>query len=369
MKNNISIVAIADIHFGANFTQTVGLSKALKKYFIDRLILSPPDIIVIGGDLFDKKLSVNSPEAVLCNDFIMSLHTLFPNTYKLLIKGTKAHDLDQLNLFKPLVNKFFRIYEKVTVDYIKGMKLLIIPEEYLPSKEAYDPYLKVSEPYDFVFFHGLFSHAGSYAKTSGLNKICFSADDFKDNVYGKVVGGHIHKRISYKNIEYINSFDRWIHGEEEDKGYLYIIYESKKKKVLALDYIKNEDAHKYVTILYKDIYSLPTNEIVRKLIEASKEVKSLRVKIEKDDPITEDKLHTLLTISFDIPNLTIDKREQISVNESETTREYQQKLEERKKEISKYEKLSFEEITIRYARDKFNAVISEDHIREILNDQ
>jgi DNA repair exonuclease SbcCD nuclease subunit len=363
MKNVISIALIADIHFGANFTQTIDLSNALKKYFINRLESSPPDIIVIGGDLFDKKLSVNSHEAVLCNDFILSLVNMFPTTYKLLIKGTRAHDLDQLNLFKPLVSEHFRIYENVTVDYIKGLKLLIIPEEYLSSKDLYDPYLKVTEPYDFVFFHGLFSHAGSYAKAS-LNKICFTWEDFKDNVYGKVIGGHIHKRISYKNIEYINSFDRWAHGEEEDKGYLYITYDVKRKNILSFDFIVNEDSHKYVTLLYKDIYTLSTDELIEKLHDVSRGVKSLRIKIEKDDPITEEKLHVLLTISLNIPNLTIDKRDQLQLIDEQSSLERQKELKERKDEISKYDKLTFEEITIKYAKEKLNSVLCEEDIKE-----
>jgi DNA repair exonuclease SbcCD nuclease subunit len=366
MKNIISIAAIADIHFGANFTQTIGLSEALKKYFINNLLKSPPDIIVLGGDLFDKKLSVNSQEAVFCNEFILSLNRLFPNTYKLLIKGTRFHDLDQLNLFKPLIGEYFRIYEKVTIEYILGMKLLIIPEEYYANKSAYDPYLKIKEPYDFVFFHGLFSHVGSYAKASNINKICFSWEDFKDNVYGKVVGGHIHKRISYKNIEYINSFDRWGHGEEEDKGYLYITYDVKEKKVNSLDFIINEDSHKYITVFYKDIYQLSTDELVKKFNKMSQGVKSLRVKIEKDDALTDDKLHTLLTISFDIPNLIIDKKAQMNINENEISMERKKELENRKNEISKYDKLTFEEITIKFAKEKLNAIISENDIKEVL---
>jgi DNA repair exonuclease SbcCD nuclease subunit len=367
MKNIISIAAIADIHFGANFTQTIWLSQALKKYFINTLLESPPDILVLGGDLFDKKLSVNSQEAVFCNEFILSLNNLFPNTYKLLIKGTRFHDLDQLNIFKPLVGEYFRIYEKVSIEYILGMKLLIIPEEYYASKSVYDPYLKTQEPYDFVFFHGLFSHVGNYAKASNINKICFSWEDFKDNVYGKVVGGHIHKRISYKNIEYINSFDRWGHGEEEDKGYLYIIYNKRDKQIKFLDFIINEDSHKYITVFYKDIYQLSTDNLVKKLTEMSQGVKSLRIKIEKDDPLTDDKLHTLLTISFDIPNLIIDKKAQMNIEENEISIEKKKELERRKDEIAKYDKLTFEEITIKFAKEKLNAKISENDIKEILS--
>jgi hypothetical protein len=244
------------------------------------------------------------------------------------------------------------------------MKLLIIPEEYYPNKSVYDPFLKVKSPYDFVFFHGLFSHAGSYAKATN-NRILFSWEDFKDNVYGKVIGGHVHKRISYKNIEYINSFDRWQHGEEEDKGYLYLTYDKNAKKVLSLDYIVNEDAFKYRTLHYKDLYTLKTDELVKLLDEQSKQVKSLRIKIGKDDPVTDEKLHTLLTISFNIPNLVIDKKSQMNLDENDISVEKQEEIEKRKGEIAKYDKLSFEEITIKFAKEKFNVTLTEESIKEV----
>jgi DNA repair exonuclease SbcCD nuclease subunit len=366
MKNIITIAAIADIHFGADFTQTIGLSQALKKHFIEKLLVSPPDIIVIGGDLFDRKLSVNSTEAVLCNDFIISLVNLFPTAYKLLIKGTRTHDLNQLDLFRPLVGEYFRIYETVAVEHILNMKILIIPEEYYPGKEVYDKYLKVDSPYDWVFFHGLFSHAGSYAKASNMNKICFSWEDFKDNVYGRVAGGHIHLSLSYKNIDYCNSFDRWRHGEEGDKGYLYYTYDI-AKKTTEKKFVVNEDAFKYVTVSYKDIAGLKTDDLVLKLASTAQEVKSLRVKIGADDPVTDEMLRSLLTVSFDIPNLTIDKKTQSRSSENNISVERQKELEERRNEISKYSSLSFEEITIKYAKEKLNASVTEDDIKEAIS--
>jgi DNA repair exonuclease SbcCD nuclease subunit len=367
MNNLTTIAVISDIHWGANFTQTIALSDALKKYFIEKLKQSPPDIIVIGGDLYDKKISVNSTEAALCNDFIINLVKSFPKTYILIIKGTRSHDLNQLDLFKPLVNNYFRIYEKAGIEYILDMKLLIIPEEYYPDKKVYEPFLNVKEPYDWVFFHGMFSHAGGYARQGNPNKICFSWDDFKDNVYGRVSGGHIHKMISYKNIDYTGSFDRDCHGEEDDKGYYLYTYDKKKKKTISSEFIVNEDAHKYITILYKDIAELSTDDAVKLLSKKSTGVKSLRIKIEKGDLITNDKLHFLLTISFNIPNIIIDKKDQASeVICQEMSLEKQKELEERKKEIENYKNMSFEEITIKFAKDKLNAVITEDDIKKSL---
>jgi hypothetical protein len=247
------------------------------------------------------------------------------------------------------------------------MKILIIPEEYYPSKDIYNEYLKVESPYDWVFFHGLFSHAGSYARANNPNKVCFTWEDFKDNVYGRVAGGHIHKSITYKNIDYTGSFDRDCHGEEEDKGYFLYTYNIKKKKVLTSEFIVNEDAHKYITIKYSDIANTPSDDLIASLFEKSKGVKSLRIKIGKDDPITEDRLHALLTISLNIPNLVIDKKDQIDDAAKEAvSEERRQELEERRKEIDNYKNLSFDEVTIKFAKEKFGALISEEDIHSTL---
>jgi hypothetical protein len=121
-----------------------------------------------------------------------------------------------------------------------------------------------------------------------------------------------------------------------------------------------------VTFNYSDIYTLKSDELIRLLGDTSKQVKSLRVKIDKDDPIDDERLHALLTISFNIPNLSIDKKSQMNLDENITSVERQKELEERKNEIAKYDKLSFEEITIKYAKEKFNATISEVNIKEAL---
>jgi hypothetical protein len=365
MDLTTTIAVIADIHFGANFTQTHTLSSALKKYVIHYLKKSPPGIIVLAGDIFDKKLSVNSPEAVLCNDFIVSLLHAFPTTYILIIKGTRSHDLNQLDLFKPFISEYFRIYETVTVEYIMGMKLLMIPEEYYPDKTVYDTYIKNVEPYDFVFFHGLFNHAGSYTRTVNLNKICFTFEDFKGIVYGKAAGGHIHKHLVYKNIEYVNSFDCWSHGEEDDKGYMLYTYNITKHKIIHEEYILNKDAHKYITIPYSAIEHKSVDELVEYLDERAKKVKSLRIRISKDDIINENMLHALFTISFSIPNLIIEKKVKTEIIKPSI--EKQKEIEERKKILEQYVNLSFDDITIKFAKTMLNVDITLNDIKQALS--
>ena len=212
----VKIACIADIHFGAQSSITASLYENLHKYFIDYLIDKKPNIIVIAGDYFHTKLPVTSVEAQCAINFMRELKDTFRDTTIILIHGTESHDMNQLNVFKSLEGPKFKMYDKFTVDMIEGLKLLIIPEEYYPNKDTYSEVLHPSEKYDWVFFHGLFSHAGSYAAKAGnkYNKICFSTTDFNDIVYGKVTGGHIHDPIVKDKVDYCGSFDTWIFGEK-----------------------------------------------------------------------------------------------------------------------------------------------------------
>jgi hypothetical protein len=108
------------------------------------------------------------------------------------------------------------------------------------------------------------------------------------------------------------------------------------------------------------------DDLVSLLHSKAKDVKSLRIKIDKEDVISNEALQSLLTISFDVPNITIDKKmkTEAATPISETQRK---ELEERKKEISHYAQLSFEDITIQYAKNKYNANITIEDINRALS--
>ena len=212
-----TIAEIADIHFGCNTQMTSRLYKELEEEFIGTLKQEKPDIIAICGDMFDQKLMFTTFESQLSNKFIHVLRTEFPNALIILVKGTRSHDLNQLDNFKGYVDNNFRIYNEVTEDYYNDFRFLVIPEEYYPDKSVYGKYLNTNEKYDWVFFHGMFSYALN--ANNRFNKITFTVEDFKNCVFGKVVGGHIHDPVESGNVQYCGSFERWKHGENLTKGF------------------------------------------------------------------------------------------------------------------------------------------------------
>ena len=366
---NIKIAEISDIHFGAMTTMTIQLFENLKNNFIGWLEKNEPDvnIIAICGDLFHLKLSLDSTEAKLASHFIDILQMKFPKARIILIKGTRSHDLNQMDIFSSRCNDNFKIYNTVTDDYYgDNFRYLVIPEEYYPDKSAYDKYLTSGEKFDWVLFHGMFSFAGGYALQTGnkFNKVCFSSSEFNDIVYGKVVGGHIHIPMEEGKVQYTGSFERWRHGEEEPKGFRFHEYDSVSKKVIRDEFIVNKDTPIYKTISFKEVNVDNLEELTKQLDALRKDCYSLRVKIGKSEEITDEQSENLVAACLQFNNVVLLK-ESRNVKKKDT--EEEQKIsEERKKRIKEYEGLTFNEITIKYAKEVLHKTITEKQIQEVL---
>lgn len=365
----IKIAEIADIHFGAMTTLTVQLFNNLKNNFIGWLEQNAPDVNIIAlcGDIYHLKLSLDSTEAKLASHFVDLLQKKFPNARIIIVKGTRAHDLNQLDNFSTRIGDNFKLYNTVTEDYYgDNFKYLVIPEEYYPDKSVYDQYLKTTEKYDWVFFHGMFSFAGGYALQTGnkFNKICFNSSEFENIVNGKVVGGHIHIPMEEGKVQYAGSFERWRHGEEEPKGFRYHEYDTDTKQVLRDEFIENKDTSIYKTISYKDVNVDNLEELTRQLDKLRQPCYSLRIKIGKTDEITDEQSENLVAACLQFNNVVLLK-ESKSIKKKDT--EEERKIsDERKKRIKEYEGLTFNEITIKYAREVLGKQITEKQIQEIL---
>ena len=363
------IAAIADIHWGASSTMTTKLNDNLNKFFLDKLKILDPDIIAICGDYFHFKLPMTSVEAQLAVSFMGKLKQTFPNKYILLIKGTETHDLNQLEIFRQLEDKYFRIYNNFTIDIIDDMKVLIIPEEYFPNKDTYSEVLNPTIKYDWVFFHGLFSHAGNYAAKVGnkFNKICFNVSDFANNVYGRVTGGHIHDHIVKDNVDYCGSFDAWIFGEKPEKGFMYYEYDTVNKTVTHNEFILNEGRQIYKTISHKELPCDNIDELIKSIFDilSDQSITALRIKVSRNNTVTDTEIQNLVSASMKFSNVVLYK-EAINVIKDKTSEEKKED-EDRKKRINEYSDLTFNQITKKFAKEVLNYNISDEQINEVLS--
>lgn len=361
-------VFITDMHIGSRSDIKDYYDNELIN-FINDLYEKKPDLIVFGGDLYDKRISTNSDFNTYANLFVNNVvkYCREYNARLYIIKGTLTHDLYQLDSFvyltkDPSANTF--IINTCQEIIYNNCNLLFIPEEYEASKTEYykDTVFNPNKKYDFVFGHGMFTFAGGYATESGKNNhIVFDPKDFADNVYGLVVFGHIHVRMRKDNCIYPGSYTRDSFGEEEPKGYLYFEYDEKNKKLIKEEFIENKNAPIYKTINARDI------NVENVGIFISNELKTCsRLRIIIDSDITEKKYNDLKACSYDNKNLFLYKRMRglSKKDEEEKDKALEAHRKERRDLIEKYSKMDFYEITKSYAKEKFGVDITTDEIKE-----
>lgn len=360
-NNEVSIVAIADIHLGV--LDVVETWENIKSEFISYCIENKPDLIVIAGDILDEKVAVNSTTAAIFHMFIESLLEL--NSTLVVVEGTKSHDDNQINIFSAKTNDKFKIYKKATSDYICGMKVLLLPEEYMTDPvEYYKEFL--NKKYDFCFGHGMFNHI-SYSgesKRTSFKKITATIWDyikhFKNIIHGRVVFGHIHTHNRLDKFYYTGSFGRYRHGEEEPKGFMHFIYDKSKKKVIKEKFIENKYAKIFKTIKESD---LPSNRDammveLKKLAESSFK---LRIQIDRD--IIQERRSDIIGFCKNYLNVSIDyyferKRKSKSTEEIDIS---SIKIE------NKYENMDIVDATVDFILDKHGVKFDRDIILKTIN--
>lgn len=261
---------IADLHFGA--FDPIRQYKILKEQFIDELDKMPVlDIISINGDIFHHKFMANSDAVSIACYFITDLVNLCAKkgATLIIISGTYSHDADQIRLFYPIANQArqygidVRIVEQAQFEYVRGKKILCIPELYGMGEKYYRDLLFCNGFYDACYMHGTF--VGSiYGKNEpNLNSIrepVFCMDDF---LYcgGPIISGHVHiPQCIQSHFYYCGSPYRWQFGEEEEKGYIILLQDIKNHSyAVRYNHIVSDS---YVTLNIDDIANNDPQDII-----------------------------------------------------------------------------------------------------------
>lgn len=262
----LTIVSIADIHFGALNPEY--MYNQLKEQFINRLIPLHFDIVAICGDIFDAKYMGNNPIISYALLFMNDLVNLCSSkgATLVLISGTESHDNGQLSLFYHYLgqpNIDIRIVEDIRFEYIKGLKVLCIPEKYGRPEEEYNEVLFNSGRYDLCLLHGTIK--GSFKGTDVATLKSNHAPIFGINAFincaGPILCGHYHTPGCYNEYIYYNGCPlRYQFGQEEKKGFLVTLFnpydrthytelvpiQSYKYTTISIDHIINEDPKKII---------------------------------------------------------------------------------------------------------------------------
>lgn len=218
---------IADLHFGA-FNPQLQFN-ILKEQVLSKLwLISKLDVIVIDGDIFDHKVMSNSDTAMYACSFVDQLVNIAraKKSTLVILHGTYSHDYDQLKLFYHYMEDKtvdVRIITNIQFEYIKGARVLCIPELYGLDESIYRKMFFESGWYDEAFVHGTFK-GSVYGDNVGNGRL-LTPEDF---IYckGVAIAGHVHKSGCFNGFFYYCGCPyRWKFGEEEEKGFLLLAHD------------------------------------------------------------------------------------------------------------------------------------------------
>ena len=135
------ILTLADIHFGA--MDPIRLFKELNKV-IEYLENNKIDLLVIAGDYWDSKQSLNNKISVCGIEFMNKLRELsLSNKFKIrIVLGTKAHDYDQLDVFDCFEDENFKIFRvNTSEETLPDLWAIYCPDENIINMEYMETYI------------------------------------------------------------------------------------------------------------------------------------------------------------------------------------------------------------------------------------
>ena len=253
------LVNISDIHIGKK--DDMRLKEELEIFFDYLKDTEDIDMITISGDLFDRVLTANEYGTTLALEFIQRLIDLYiPEIDIRIIKGTRSHDFNQLDIlkvFKEKAGSHFKIIEKNEVEVFNGYKILYLPEEY-PTD--YDDFYKENllgvedKVYDFIIGHGMIDFiAFTGYEDDSENRVhgtpTHKADDLIRVTKGPIIFGHIHEKQEYKDkIYYTGSYSRYSFDTPSEKGFMVFDIDDDDPSKFKMTFIENTKAPTYAVL-------------------------------------------------------------------------------------------------------------------------
>lgn len=280
---------ISDIHFGAiDPSQQYQLLREQFLSYLDSMEVL--DIVSIDGDIFHHKFMANSDAIMYACKFVDELVSICRKKHStlLIIAGTAFHEADQLKLFYHYTGSLdvdVRIVEQVQFEYIKGKRILVIPELYNKGSKYYNHFLKESGLYDACYMHGTFKGSIFGKDVADLNsdrEPVFCIEDFC-NCMGPIISGHVHTPGCYKeHFYYCGSPYRWQFGEEEDKGFLILLHNTNTCKYMV--HFEPITSFRYDTINLDNMLHDSPDKVIKYIKDLQESgIDNIRVQFTKND--------------------------------------------------------------------------------------
>lgn len=308
----LKMIHTADLHFGCIDAKTE--YNILKEQMLNKLEDLEFDILSIDGDLYDRKYMTNTDPIQYASLFVGDLVSLCKrkNATLVVIAGTKEHDAGQLVIFYHYLNDpeiDIRILESIRFEYIKGAKVLCVPELYGVDEEVYQHYLHHSGFYDMCFMHGTIKGA-VYGDNVGQSRL-FTIEDFS-HCNGPIISGHIHTGGCFNGyFYYTGSPIRWKYGEENEKGFLIVLYDLDNR--LHYTYLQEIKSFRYDTINLDELITSDPKDIIAYVNRLHDEgIDNIRIEFTKEIPT--DNLNILKNYYRSHGNIKIKTDNKKSIN-------------------------------------------------------
>lgn len=281
----LNIATISDLHF--TIMDPKKQYELLRDQFLLKIDNLPLDIVSINGDIFERKYMSNTDSIYYAVKFISDLVLICKrsNISLIIIKGTDEHEAGQLKLFYHYLNDpdiDIRIVETIKFEYIKGSKILCIPELYGVDEDIYQHYLFDSGMYDLCFMHGTIKGLGF--GNMGQRRL-FDMNDFS-LCKGPIISGHIHNSGCYnKHFYYNGSPIRYKFGEDNPKGFYILLYDMDSSKYYI--HLEPIESFNYSTISLDDICNKDPKEIIDFInrVKEERDIDYIRIDFNRNIPI------------------------------------------------------------------------------------
>lgn len=263
MNKNIRYIVLSDIHFGNPRNRSVTIEEHLDHFFkVNRKILTSLDIIFLAGDIFDGVLNGDSIDYTIAITWLSKL-AFFCKKHGIklrILEGTASHDAKQCAAFIKVLDNLelsldYKYIDKLFIEYMTDLDftILYVPDEVNADASKTLEEVKIMyadkgiDKVDIAIMHGSFNY-----RYRGLElKSTHDEHEYLKLVSRFISIGHEHTKSIYERIIGQGSFDRLAHGEEEDKGCVYIKLDKDSKDLDEYVFMVNTESTIFKTILVK----------------------------------------------------------------------------------------------------------------------
>ena len=286
--SDVTIAVTGDIHLHHNKVPTSRVIRHLHDMY-PLEFLKLVDILVLNGDVLDRRLSLESGDLTLILDWFAKImrDCKKAGTKLYVLEGTRSHDHRQSTLFD-FVNELSLIDS--SIEYIDTLKVVELPKGYsalfVPDEVNHDASVTATqakelisshgyEQVDFAFMHGMFRYQAPIE-----TPVSHSEEVYEKMVKHRVIVNHIHTPSAKGIIRAPGSPVRLRHGEEETKGH-YVL--SLKGNDVREWYIETERNVVFMTI---DVTNWDVSNVYEYLEKLDLETGAhLRLRMSRKSPV------------------------------------------------------------------------------------